>query len=103
MHKPAAVVRSLASLAAWQLYYGSVCVRARFMRCLAACQAKRLLCPPLPLSLSLSFSYTTLHASYCLPCVPCMQNRRSNKQNKTKKQKQSNDCSAGSTSCRRGQ
>lgn len=113
MHKPAAVVQpgSLASLAAWQLYYGSVCA-CEIYALSGSLSGEASTVPPTPTlsrALSLSFFYTTLHTSCCLPCVSCMQNRRSNKQNKKKKkQKQSRRQSrattaAGSISCRRGQ
>lgn len=67
MHKPAAVVRSLASLAAWQLYYGSVCVCVRDLCVVWQLVRRSVYCAPHSHSLSRSLSPILR----CMPPAAC--------------------------------
>lgn len=74
------------------------CVRARFMRCLAACQLKL---PPAPHSLPLAAWHLLLPAMCAMHAEQAQQKQQKEKKKKRKRKEamQSNDC----VSCRRGQ
>lgn len=74
-----------------------VCVRARFMRCLAACQLK--LPRSLPPTLSLTLQWHLLLPAMCAMHAEQAQQQQQNKKKEKKEAMQSNDC----VSCRRGQ